>query len=85
MVTEAEFGATVDERELYILDERQLELLGEGQRWWDLRRTNRAIEIMNPILDTIEGGVPLTQDRLLFPIFDEHLIENPLIEQTPGY
>jgi hypothetical protein len=85
LVTEAEFGTTVDERELYILDERQLELLGEGQRWWDLRRTNRAIEIMNPILDTIEGGVPLTQDRLLFPIFDEHLIENPLIEQTPGY
>lgn len=87
LVTAAEFGATVTERENYILDERQLELLGEAQRWWDLRRTELAIPVMNPILtDSIpSGGVPLTQDRLLFPIFDEHLIENPLLEQNPGY
>ncbi|MFS4417630.1 RagB/SusD family nutrient uptake outer membrane protein [Maribacter sp. 2307ULW6-5] len=84
-VTAEEFGATMDERELFILDERQLELLGEAQRWWDLRRTNRALEIMNPILDTLDGGVRLTDERLLFPIFDEHIIENPLLEQTPGY
>lgn len=85
LVDTTEFGATVDERELFILDERQLELLAEGQRWWDLRRTNRAIELMNPILDTLTGGIPLTQERLLFPIFDDHLVENPLLDQTPGY
>ncbi|GGG50647.1 membrane protein [Croceivirga lutea] len=84
-VTEIEFGATEDERELFILDERHLELIGEAQRWWDLRRTNRALEILNPILDTLSTGTPLTQERLLFPIFDEHLVENPLLEQTPGY
>lgn len=84
-VTVEEFGATEDEREIFILDERQLELIGEGKRWWDLRRTNRALEVLNPILDTLTGGVPLTQERLLFPIFDEHLIENDLLEQTPGY
>lgn len=80
-----EFGASVEERESYILDERQLELLGEAQRWWDLRRTNQAIPVLNSILDTLPGGVPLTQDRLLFPIFDEHLIENPLLKQNAGY
>lgn len=85
LVTAAEFGATEDEREIFILDERQLELLGEGKRWWDLRRTNRALDVLNPILDTLGGGIPLTQERLLFPIFDEHIIENPLLEQTPGY
>lgn len=85
LVEASEFGTTVDERELYILDERHLELIGEGQRWWDLRRTNRALEILNPILDTLPTGTPLTQERLLFPIFDEHIVENPLLEQTPGY
>lgn len=85
LVTAAEFGATVEERETYILDERQIELLGEAQRWWDLRRTNRTLQVMNPILDTLNRGVPLTQERLLFPIFDEHLIENPKLTQTPGY
>nr|WP_297915437.1 hypothetical protein [uncultured Allomuricauda sp.] len=58
---------------------------GDGQRWWDLRRTNRALELLNPILDTLSTGVPLTQERLLFPIFDEHLLENPMLDQTPGY
>lgn len=84
-VSIAEFGATVDERENYILEERQLELLGEGKRWWDLRRTDKALEILNPGLDTIPGGTQLTEERLLFPVYFEHLIENPLLEQTPGY
>ena len=85
LVTEVEFGATVVEREAYILDERQIELLGEAERWWDLRRTENAIPTLNPILDTLQGGVPLTDERLLFPIFDDHLIENPNIEQNSGY
>ena len=85
-VTSDEFGATIDERENFILDERQLELLGEGKRWWDLRRTNKAIEILNPALDTISpDAIPLTEETLLFPVFIDHLIENPLLEQTPGY
>jgi len=85
LVSADDFGASVDERENYILDERQLELLGEAKRWWDLRRTDKAIEVMNPILDTLPGGISLTPDRLLFPIFDEHLIENPSLTQNKGY
>jgi len=84
-VTSAEFGATTDERENYILDERQLELLGEGKRWWDLRRTNKVLEILNPRLDTIPNTTPITNESLLFPVFVDHLIENPLLEQNPGY
>lgn len=87
LVDASEFGASEDERENFILDERQLELLGEGKRWWDLRRNDKAIEVLNPILDSISTGpgILLTQERLLLPIFEQHLIENPLLEQTPGY
>lgn len=84
-VSLAEFGATIDDRENYILDERQLELLGEGKRWWDLRRTNKVLEILNPRLDTIPNTTPITNESLLFPIFIDHLIENPLLEQNLGY
>ena len=86
LVTLAEFGATIDERENYILDERQFELLGEGKRWWDLRRTNKAIQVLNPILATIPNTSQLTEDRLLFPVYFEHLVENPnLLPQNNGY
>lgn len=85
-VTLAEFGATIDERENYILDERQLELLGEGKRWWDLRRTKKAIQILNPIYEITGTASQLTEDKLLFPVYFEHLIENPnLLPQNAGY
>lgn len=85
LVSASEFGATREERLNYILEERQLELFGEGKRWWDLVRNDKAIEIMNPILSERENGGVLTEDRLVWPIFDIHLIENPLLEQNPGY
>ncbi|WP_445731521.1 RagB/SusD family nutrient uptake outer membrane protein [Mariniflexile sp.] len=84
-VTLAEFGATIDEREDYILVERQLELLGEGKRWWDLMRTGKTLEVMNPVLTLFPSAKALTPERILSPIYFEHLIENPLLEQTPGY
>ncbi len=61
-----------------ILNERQLELIGEGVRWWDLRRTGKTVEVMGPINGQTEA-------KLLFPIFDKHLIDNPKLTQTPGY
>jgi TPR repeat protein len=38
-----------------ILAERQLELFGEGKRWFDLVRTNRVHQIMDPILNLRNG------------------------------
>ena len=50
----------------------------------DLLRNNKALEAINPIL--IERGVPeLTADRLVWPIFRDHLIENPNIQQNNGW
>ncbi|MBB3696630.1 RagB/SusD family nutrient uptake outer membrane protein [Flammeovirga yaeyamensis] len=61
-----------------VLDERQFELIGEGKRWHDLRRTNKVVEVMNPI-----NGQEA--DRLLFPIWFQHMVDNPNITQNSGY
>lgn len=61
-----------------VLDERQFELLAEGKRWWDLIRNDKAVEVMGPI-----NGQ--TAETLLFPIWFQHIVDNPNITQTPGY
>lgn len=77
-VTVEEMGDDMDSRENFILDERQFELFAEGDRWWDLRMTDKV----NVALDTI-GQVP--DDLLLFPIWEGHLIDNENLVQNPGY
>lgn len=76
-VTAAEFTSK-EALEDYILDERQMEFLGEGQRWWDLVRTGKAVSTMGPL-----NGQ--TEQKILFPIFLNHLIDNPNLTQNPGY
>lgn len=69
---------TADQLEDFILDERQMELLGEGQRWWDLVRTGKVVKVMGPI-----NGQ--SAQKIVFPIFQSHLIENPKLVQNEGY
>lgn len=61
---------TINEIEDFILDERQLELVGEGKRWWDLLRTGNAVEVMGPINGYTDG------DRY-FPFWADHCRDNP--------
>lgn len=72
---------------LAIEKERRLELAYEGIRWYDLKRSGRAIEVMsaakgpdgNPI------GYMLTPERLLWPIPQAELDKNANLTQNPGY
>jgi len=73
-----DMGDDMDSRENFILDERQFELFAEGDRWWDLRMTDKV----NVALDTI-GQV--SNDLLLFPIWEGHLIDNENLTQNSGY
>lgn len=61
-----------------ILDERQLELFAEGDRWWDLRATDKVRQALDTIVTIPEG-------QLVFPIWERHLINNPNLTQNPGY
>jgi hypothetical protein len=72
---------------LAIEKERRLELAFEGHRWYDLKRTGRAIAVINAV--TNFGGASmsynLTQNGLLWPIPQAELDKNKVLVQNPGY
>lgn len=61
-----------------ILNERYKEFIGEGKRWWDLRRAGD-----NFVFQEVQYVDQSFQ--LLLPITDDMIGRNPLLEQTPGY
>mgnify|MGYP002380465003 CR=1 FL=1 len=62
-----------------ILDERQFELMGEGQRYWDLVRNGVVFEVMGPI-----NGMNDPR-KILWPVSQNVLNRNPNIQQNEGY
>ncbi|HNS16344.1 MAG TPA: RagB/SusD family nutrient uptake outer membrane protein [Bacteroidales bacterium] len=80
-------ASSQDAMRLAIEKERRLELVFEGHRWYDLKRTGRAIEVINNV--TGVGGAPigynLTQERLIWPIPQSELDKNVNLTQNPGY
>ncbi|MEP1487434.1 MAG: RagB/SusD family nutrient uptake outer membrane protein [Algibacter sp.] len=63
-----------------ILQERQVELFTEhAQRWFDLKRTGNAAEVLAPIKPNWR------QTGILFPIPDTELLVNPNLTQNEGY
>ncbi|CAM3324517.1 RagB/SusD family nutrient uptake outer membrane protein [Zobellia roscoffensis] len=83
-----------------IAQERRVELAFENHRWFDLLRTDEAIETItafgikekaNPTLtppDFIAYGpesFAITQEKLLYPIPNNELDLNPNLTQNPGY
>ena len=74
-----------------ILNERQLELFAEGKRWFDLIRTNRVIDVMDPIITDrqIAKNVSITgfsdSRKILWPISRTALNADPYLTQNPPY
>ncbi|MBK7335390.1 MAG: RagB/SusD family nutrient uptake outer membrane protein [Saprospirales bacterium] len=75
------------EMRLAIEKERRLELAFEGIRWFDLKRTGRAIEVMNNAKgpDGISLGYNLTDNKLFWPIPQAELDKNSNLIQNEGY
>lgn len=73
-------NGTKDENITFILEERLKEFIGEGKRWWDLRRAGDKWVIMNnKYLDASQTY------KLVLPISEDMMGRNPLLEQTEGY
>lgn len=72
---------------LAIEKERRLELAFEGHRWYDLKRTGRAIAVINNArgANGQNLGYNLTSQRLLWPIPQAELDKNQKLTQNPGY
>lgn len=63
-----------------ILDESLKEFIGEGKRWWDLRRASG-----NFIFDEIQYLEANDAYKLQLPITNSMLANDPNLEQTEGY
>lgn len=72
-----------------VLEERLMELAFEGDRWFDLKRMGKAVEILSQQRDGNGVVIPtasnINQNRLLWPIPQDKLDANPLLTQNPGY
>jgi hypothetical protein len=73
----------------WIMDERLLELAGEGQRWFDLRRWHLGglITLDNSFFSSnVSGNMNFQLPKHLnFPIPNSEIDVNPNVAQNPGY
>lgn len=63
-----------------ILEERYKEFIGEGKRWWDLRRAGNSF-----VIENISFLNPGDEFKLLLPITSDMIGRNPQLKQTTGY
>ncbi len=65
--------------------ERRLEFIGEGHRWFDLKRTGKAIQTMNAWFTANSINVTIDTDNLILPIPQSQLDTDPALTQNSGY
>jgi len=71
-----------------IFRERRVELAAEeGHRWYDLRRRHLAgeIDLTKWDFSSVRDDLEFQEFNLLFPIPAEEVIQNPNLNQNPGY
>lgn len=83
-------GLDQEAMRIAILKERRLELAQEAQRWDDLRRFGKAVEVMNNLneIDLRTGSATdynFVEDDLLLPIPQQERNRNPSLGQNDGY
>lgn len=75
-------NSTIDNNIKAVLEEELREFIGEGKRWWALRRAGDSYVYSNIKPSYLS---PSTTAKLLLPITVSMLNNDPLLVQTPGY
>jgi hypothetical protein len=78
-LTEVTDGSQLDLRNAIEL-ERRLELGGEGQRWFDLLRTGKAISVMNAWFEKENITTRISERNLLQPVPQDQIDTDPSIK-----
>lgn len=69
-----------------IRQERRFELIGEGHRWFDLKRYGTAVAVMNAFFSSSMSTVTIDEDNLILPIPQSQIDTDPdFIIQNRGY
>jgi hypothetical protein len=70
----------------WIMNERLIELAGEGQRWFDIRRWDKEglITLDNSFFSSIQT-VSFQAKHIFFPIPNSEIDVNPNVKQNVGY
>jgi hypothetical protein len=72
----------------WIMNERFIELAGEGQRWFDIRRwtIQGLVSLDNSFFNSLESAnMSFQQKHLYFPIPNSETDVNPNVKQNDGY
>ena len=65
--------------------ERRFEFIGEGHRWFDLKRYGTAVETMNSWFAETGKNVVIDETKLLLPVPQSQIDTDPAITQNAGY
>ena len=78
-------GLSQSQLRLAIEKERQLELCFEGHRWFDLKRTDRLLDVINEDFKNLGLTFSAKEYGLLLPIPQNQRDIDPNLTQNPGY
>lgn len=78
-------ASTQSEVQAAIRMERRFEFIGEGHRWFDLKRYGNAVEVMNQWFSENGRNVTIDQTNLILPVPQSQIDTDPAIVQNLGY
>lgn len=68
-----------------VIQERSWELFAEGDRWYDLTRTDKFMAVVTKAVNTVYPARPVQAKHKYFPIPQDEINANPQLEQNPDW